>query len=867
MTHRSLSMRQISLRPISLLACLPLLWLLLTPGVRADVFGRLRISVRDAAGKPVQSANIIFHDTAGVYTDFNVLSDASGSVLSPPLENRPWRITTQIVTFNTDTRTVTVAADTTTEVAILLTKRVVSRTSTVTLGRSPTTDSTRLGQSDIRKIPLTGSNPQNFSRTLLRAPGFVGSSVNVVHPRGEHGSLSIYIDGFQLPGALQGRAGPLISPDIIQSADIQTGGYAPEYGSETAAVVNLSLRSGPIKPFGSVSFGAGGYRTLDQELTFGGQIGAKPEQSGPFRYLFNIINRSTDNSVEAPQPDHQDAHNHGRALTAFGNLSYSAGRNDSFSLLLNTAPATTQVANRYGLPDKYVPVGQGYGYGGARNADGSSAGVAPDPALYGSQLTPLKSQQDAGQDVYQNDENKFSALNYRHNFGGALTGLLSFGASTSRLDIRNRNPSISLSSIDPATGLLTTVDNSIEYSPTIQRKSAQTEVSGSLTKSAGQHTYKAGLLLTRQSGSELYNIIPQSQLALDSEAAVQLGGPNLAPDGTYQTDAAGNPVLDVLGNQIYALTPGATTPTVAVHRSGYYNAAYIQDTWRATRKLTANYGLRYDSYYGKQNLSTSSVKKNYLSPRLNLAYSLTPKTTLTVDYDKLFSQPPLAQGAILGTNLVPQTTDMYEAGLEHRFTPQQSAKFSVYYKNTRNEFDTGILIPYTQIGAYTTLQYSSQGTHGYELSYDFAPRGLTGLGGYFAYTNAIARPNGVDQTGAPAPLVNDHDQLNTISTGFSYTFASQAFAGFDVYYGSGEASSPLTPIGPSNNNTLGGGQRNSHTSVNLRLGHPHLLGPAGLELDVENVFNDLSVLNFNSGYSGTRFQQGRRAVLRVTGSF
>ena len=55
--------------------------------------------------------------------------------------------------------------------------------------------------------------------------------------------------------------------------------------------------------------------------------------------------------------------------------------------------------------------------------------------------------------------------------------------------------------------------------------------------------------------------------------------------------------------------------------------------------------------------------------------------------------------------------------------------------------------------------------------------------------------------------------------------------------------------------------------MNLRLGQPHLFGPLGLQLDVENLTNDVSVLNFNSGYSGTRFQQGRRALLSLTGSF
>ena len=517
-------------------------------------------------------------------------------------------------------------ADTSTEVDVRLIKRVITRTGgVVTVGRNVTTNTGRLTAQSLQTIPAAGANPQNFSKVLLLNPGFVESSVNVVHPRGEHASTSIYFNGVELPGALQGRAGPLFSPDIIQSADIQTGGYSPEYGGETAAILNLSLRSGPIKPFETVNFGAGGYGTLDQELTFGGQGGTSLGQAGPFRYLFNVINRTTQNAVEPPQPGHQDAHNHARTLTGFGNLEYVMGDGDQFSLVLNTAPGQTQVANRYGLPDKYAPVGQGYGYGGARNADGGEAGVTADPAVLGSQTLKIASQQGAGQDVTQNDENSVGLLSYRHNFGGALTGLLSASASSARLDIRNHSPSIDLNSIDPATGYLTTIDNSIEFDPTLQRKSSQSELTGSLTQTSGTHTYKAGFQLTNQTGDESYQFIPQSQLALDAEAAIQAGGgPQFTPDGAYQMDGSGNPVLDALGNQVFTITPGSTTPVVSLRRKATYNVGYAQDTWRATRQLTVNYGLRLDSYFGKDSLSPGGVKKNYLSPRLNLAYGITP---------------------------------------------------------------------------------------------------------------------------------------------------------------------------------------------------------------------------------------------------
>lgn len=834
----------------------------------ADVFGRLRVVVTDQGGKPVPSAVVTFHDTAGVRPDINVTADAQGVALSPPLEIRSWTVTTRVVTFDTNTQTVAVNADTSTPLDVKLSKRVVTTTGRGITIRPSTADSTRRSADFISKIPSTGANPQSFPRLLTTNPGFVQSSVNVVHPRGEHAGTSIYINGFELPGVLQGRAGPQFSPDIIQSADIQTGGYAPEYGSETAAIINLSLKAGTIKPFQSLSADFGGYNTLDQSITFGGQAGGPAGQAGPLRYLFNFSNRSTQNVLEPPQPGNQDAHNHGVSATLFGNIDYVASPKDTISLILNTAPARTEIANRTGLPDKYVPVGQGYGYGGARNADGLSAGVDPDPALIGSQDIVLRSQQAAGQDVYQNDENRFGLVNLRHTFTSTVTGLLSLGSTRSRLDIRNHNPSIDLSSVDPASGILTNVDNSIEYNPTILRTNSQTELSGSLTSSMGAHTYKGGFLLTRQSGNESYQFTPQSQLSLDSLAAVQLGGPQLTPDGTYQTNADGSQATDVLGNPVYLINPGNTaTPVVNVHRSGYYNAYYVQDTWRTTRKLTLNYGLRLDSYYGKQTLSTDTVKKNYLSPRLNAAYSFTPATTVRLIYDKLFTQPPLAQGAILGTNLVPQTVDHYEAGVQHELGGGQSVKVSYYYKNFKNQIDTGILIPYTQIGAYTTLQYGSAGVHGLELSYDLNPRGGVGVGGFLAYTNSIAKPNGFDQTGANAPIFNDHQQLNTLSAGLSYTLPSQVFFGGEVYYGSGEISSALAPIGPSNNNVLNSGSENSHYSINLRAGAPHLLGPAGLELDIENVTNDVSVLNFNSGFSGTRFQQGRRVLLRVTGGF
>jgi hypothetical protein len=570
-----------------------------------------------------------------------------------------------------------------------------------------------------------------------------------------------------------------------------------------------------------------------------------------------MSDRSTSNTLEPPQPDDQTAHNAGTSATVLGNFDYIAGSHDQFNLVLNDAPAQTEIANRAGLSSKFMPIGQGFGYGGARNADGAEAGIAPDPTILGSQAIPLASQQADGQDIVQNDDNSFAGLNYRHTFSSNLTGLISVGAGRSVLDFRNHSPSINMSSFNPD-GTLTTIDNSIEFNPTVLRSNSQKEVAGSLTSVQSTHTYKAGFIYQGQSGDNSYQFIPQSQLALDALFAVD---PALAPAG------AANGSTDVLGNPVYIMTPGAATPTLNVHRSGYYGAIYAQDTWNASHHVSVGYGLRLDSYNSKQNTGTPNVNQSYLSPRINFAYAMSRGTIGRLIYDKMFTQPPLSEGAIIGAPLKPETYDLYETDLERQVAPGQSMKISYWYKNIRNQNDTGFLIPFTQIGAYTTFQYEFASAHGTEFSYDVTPRGNVGTGGYIAFTNSQVEPGGVDQLGNPSPTQSDHDQRNTISTGINYTWRSQAFAGLEYYFGSGEASSKIVPISPLNPNVLDNGQRQSHSEVNLRIASPPLGGAATFELDVENLFNSLNVINFNSGFDGTRFQQGRRVLFRLIGNY
>ena len=840
----------------------------------ADVVGRLHIVVKNVdTSKPVPDTTITLKDPTGTRADTILTPDAAtGEIITDPLENHAFDITVAAPGFNPETRTVTVASDITSDVAFDLEPE--EKTIKVTGDRSilrprQTANSTVRNQNFIQKFPATISNPQQLQGIIATVPGVALDSANQAHVRGEHTQTSVYIGGFQLGGALVGRFGPLVAPDALQSADVQTGAYAPEYGSETAAIVNTTVRRGTIDQKFSLSAGGGEFGTAQGTFSLSGQggapvagsniaPGAKPERK--FAYFLNATARRTNNALETPQPDNQSAHNNGRAESFLGRFDFTPTQKDVFTLTLNAAPSTNGIANRTGLSDKYAGVGQGFGFGGALSR-ADAQGLVGTAGYTNSNVG--QTQQQANQDVNQRDRNDFGILQYRRTFNDRLTGLLSFGGARSKLDLSNNNPSIYQSL--PADLFASRQDDPVEYSPTINRNGKHGQAEGSLTYALEKHTIKFGLSTDQQRGNESYNLIPGSQAALN---ALYGAAPDLAPAGTVQLDGNGDPMLDANDNPIYNLTPGATSPTVRINRKGYYRAAYVQDTWKVTSKFTANYGLRYDMFKRQEDVSgtangdqSTELKKNFLGPRVNLSYALQPDLVARASYNRLFIQPPLAEGGTVGAQIQPETLNQYETSIEKQFHGNQSVKLAYYYKQIKNQLDIALLVPGSQIGVYSAVNLANDGVHGVELSYNLNPRGGVGLGSYFSLARAVAKFNDPDE----GRDFNDHDQRYTLASGLNYTVKSGASAGVNVFYGSGLASSGIGDGG-----AFGfSGKRQDRTRVDARLtSGPRLFkGRGGLTLDVENVFNDRALINFNSDFSGTRFQQGRRIIVSANLGF
>ncbi|HJU10894.1 MAG TPA: TonB-dependent receptor [Candidatus Binataceae bacterium] len=225
---------------------------------------------------------------------------------------------------------------------------------------------------------------------------------------------------------------------------------------------------------------------------------------------------------------------------------------------------------------------------------------------------------------------------------------------------------------------------------------------------------------------------------------------------------------------------------------------YVQDEWKPIRRLTINYGVRFDLYDGL-------TRSDQASPRVGVVYQLFEKTALHAAYARYFTPPPLeavsAQSVyrFVGTtnepavrtnsNIAPERAHYFDAGITQNLPYGLKAGLDSYYKKSRDLIDEGQFGP-TLI--FTPFNYDKGRQYGVEFTTSLTRENLT------AYTNfAYSVAQGInivsDQFlfGADelAYIKNhyvflDHDQTFTASWGIAYNYDGFLFT-LNGVYGSG----------------------------------------------------------------------------------
>lgn len=187
---------------------------------------------------------------------------------------------------------------------------------------------------DIQKQPLGAAAP--LSQVLLQTPGVVQDSYGGVHVRGDHANLQYRINGVLLPESISGF-GQTLDARTIKSIRLMDGALPAQFGERTAAVVDITTRSGAeLGKGGSVGVTTGSYGKVNPNASWWGSQG---------RWSWFLTGNYDQNEVglESPtnarRPQHDDTHQ-GKA---FADLTYLVNDSTRLSLFAGFANSRFQI--------------------------------------------------------------------------------------------------------------------------------------------------------------------------------------------------------------------------------------------------------------------------------------------------------------------------------------------------------------------------------------------------------------------------------------------------------------------------------------------------------------------------------------------
>ncbi|MFC5527397.1 TonB-dependent receptor [Rhodanobacter ginsengisoli] len=203
---------------------------------------------------------------------------------------------------------------------------------------SPETGSSQyvIDQKAIGQLALGAATPMN--QVLLQAPGVVQDSYGGLHVRGDHANLQYRIDGVIIPESI-GGFGQSLDARTIQRVKLLDGALPAQYGLRTAAVVDISTRSGSsLGNGGSVGITGGSNGTLNPNASVWGS-------DDRWSWFLTGNTMENDAGIENPTASRKPIHDRTHQAKGFGDISYLIDDDTRLSLLFGVAN------NRFQIPD------------------------------------------------------------------------------------------------------------------------------------------------------------------------------------------------------------------------------------------------------------------------------------------------------------------------------------------------------------------------------------------------------------------------------------------------------------------------------------------------------------------------------------
>jgi hypothetical protein len=221
-------------------------------GAQSPSTGAFSGKVHDSAGNPVPGARVILTGPA-LQGSRTVVTGADGSYrISLVPVGRGYRLQVTAPLGNSQVKDIALdpwqsyplnfvihkAAEATATV------EVIAANSSVVVDTGTVTEARTLNTEDLQTLPVFG---RDFSDTLSLAPGVTGSGRGAANPNISGGTAfenNYLVDGLNITDPHYGENRTRINTLAIESVQVQTGGYEPEYGRSTGGIVSVLTKTG-----------------------------------------------------------------------------------------------------------------------------------------------------------------------------------------------------------------------------------------------------------------------------------------------------------------------------------------------------------------------------------------------------------------------------------------------------------------------------------------------------------------------------------------------------------------------------------------------------------------------------------------------
>ncbi len=715
--------------------------------------------------------------------------------------------------------TVTVTSGTVATIDFPLTKELKEiARATVTAHEGLSSNPPSVHQIDRSQIQ-TSPVQNSLDQMIATLPGVVPFSYNEPVINGFHG-VTYNIDGAPLPLATTSNFAEIVDPKIIDSLEVYTGAIPAEYGGDRmGGVVNILTNRPTDVPEGFYGTISGGFGNQAQGV---GQI-ETAARFGSSEAFLDANTQSGSRGLDAP---------------TFDPIHDNASESDEFFRFITQMTPRSTLAFDYSnqLAQFQIPI----------NTDPNN----PYDPIY----TP------AGTDDVQREYDRFSNLNYtltsqdgngvfqvipwwrstRINYDGDLyndvLGITpNFGAGVVCADCAAPDDSDQLHNV----GLLSNT-----YASYVGLRASD-------FRATKNHAWKVGVDVNRE------NLVATQAFACYYEEGCG------ATSGTH--------------DQPYYLTASPEQT-----QAGSQIGIYAQDSWKLSKFVQFNYGLRYDH-------STGYTSGWMFSPRLGLNVWDGGKNTFHAFYGRFYAAPfledvrqdcVLLQGCsgVPVYNLQPERDAYYETGWEYAFNPQFTGSINVFRKTVVNILDTTQLLNTPLFAVFN----NSIGTDtGAELRLqDRLPNDdmwwftMTYSGSYAACVSGstFLFPPNTNEPGVPCVAqLSPEDHSETVVSSAAYTWrfgrGHQWFTTLQGNYGSG------FPVAFESANANLSGYLPVHTTFDLAAGRyltPGRTGQdtgLGVQLIVSNLLNHQYPIKVANGFNTTQIANGRTFLLRLSAPF